>query len=225
MNKLGRIWLLAALLLLLAAADAAHAETLARNADDLSRLLRQHRPTLRLKPVEAVQGCGSGGCSVMLGSIAIDLDAGDLRRRSGAPLAWALDGAVGVADLPEVNWTPLNGFTVLRGGRAWGECMEFSHAGLGNSGRAQRWRTLVLVAAGSRSALRITGYWAACAALAQGSTSAEVLLPTVEPVAIGEAALQIVWHRCALRGCVRSVDARRVEGRADSESGQLTLQP
>lgn len=59
----------------------------------------------------------------------------------------------------------------------------------------------------------------------QGSTSAEVMLPTVEPVAISEAALQIVWHRCALRGCVRSVDARHVEGRADSDGGQLTLQP
>ena len=119
MNRLGRIWLLAALLLL-AAIDAAYAETLAINADDLSRLLRQDRPALRLKPVEAVQGCGPRGCSVMLGSIAIDLDAGRLRRRSGAPLAWALDVPLGGADLPEVNWAPLRGFTVLRGGRAWG---------------------------------------------------------------------------------------------------------
>lgn len=224
MNRLGWRWLLAALMLLVAA-DAALAETPASNTDDLSRLLRQNRPALRLKPVEAVQGCGPGGCHVMLGSIAIDLDAGRLRRRSGAPLAWALDVPLGGADLPEVNWMPLRGFTVLRGGRAWGECLEFGHVGLGNSGRAQRWRTLVLVAAGSRSALRVTGYWAACAALAQGSTSAEVMLPTVEPVAISEAALQIVWHRCALRGCVRSVDARHVEGRADSDGGQLTLQP
>lgn len=224
MSRHGRFWLLAELLLLVAT-GAAGAETTAGHAEDLSRLLRQDRPAVRLKPIEAVQACGPGGCGVLLGSITIDLDAGRLRRRGGPPLAWALDGPLGVADLPDLNWAPLRGFKVLRGGRAWGQCIEFAHAGLGNSGRAQRWRTLVLVAEGSRSAQRITGYWAGCAALAQGSTSGEVMLPTVEPVASGEPALQIVWHRCALRGCVRSLDARRVAGRADSESGQLTLRP
>jgi hypothetical protein len=118
---------------------------------------------------------------------------------------------------------PLRGYAIRRAGRSWGQCVEFAHGGLGNSGRAQRWRTLVLVATDGRTAHRFTGYWAACAALVQGAQSGEVMLPTVEPVQPGAAALQVVWNRCDARRCVRAIDTRSVEGSAASEDGQLII--
>ena len=155
----------------------------------------------------------------------IDADVGSLRRSNGSLLPLTADGAVPAADLPELNWTPLRGFTVRQGRTTWGQCLEFAHAGLGSSGRAQRWRTVLLVAAGGRSAQRVTGYRVGCAALCAGPGAADVQLPSVQPVVQGQPALHIVWHRCSARGCERRVDDRTVQGRADSDSGALTLGP
>ena len=216
-----RGWAVCALL----AAAGASADTGVTDTDTLSQALRQGRPAARLQPLAAVQGCGPAGCGVQLGGLFIDTEQGGLRRANGRPLPLAVDGPLAAAELPELNWTPLRAYAVRRGARPWGQCLEFAHAGLGSSGRAQRWRTLVLVAAGGQGAQRVTGYQAACAALAQGRQAGEVMLPTVQPVAAGAPALQIVWHRCTARGCERSVDERAVDGRADSEGGELTLRP
>lgn len=161
----------------------------------------------------------------MVGGLTIDVEAGSLRRSKGRPLLWLIDSPLAATEWPEVNWAPLRGYSVLSGRHTWGQCIEFGHAGLANSGHAQHWRTVVLVATGARGAQRFMGYWAACAALARGSRPGEVLLPLVEPVRAGTPALQIVWHRCAAGGCVRSVDARSVVGSLDDGRGRLVLRP
>lgn len=215
--------LAAALLGGLGAARAEAASAVAGNTDELNALLRQDRAAVALRPLETQQGCGPAGCGVRLGGLAIDTEAGTLRRTGGRALPWVVAGPVPAAELPEVNWEPLRGYAVQRAGRAWGQCIEFAHAGLGNSGRAQRWHTVVLVADGGRSAHRFTGYWAACSALTQAPRAGSVLLPTVEPAQPGAVALQVVWNRCDARRCTREVDPRRVEGDASSEDGRLTV--
>lgn len=207
-----------------ARADAA-AQAVLPDTAALSGLLLAGRPAVRLKPLAAVTGCGLAGCRVMLGGLFVDADTSRVHRSRGPALHWAVDGPVLAADLPELSPAPLRGYTVWRGQQAWGQCLEFAHAGLGSSGRAQRWRSVVLVAAGGRSAQRVMGYQAACAALAAGPAPGEVQLPTVEVVAAGQPGLQIVWHRCSQRGCQRSADPRSIDGQPDSETGQLTLRP
>lgn len=182
---------LAAALLLMASA---HAEDVASNATELFGALRQTLPAARLAPLTAVQGCGPAGCSVALGGVTIDTDAGTLRSAAGRLIPWVVYAPARAADLPEVDWQPLRGFSVGRASRPWGRCIEFGHTGLGNSGRAQRWRTVVLVPAAGRSAYRFIGYWASCEAVAQGPTTREVMLPTVEPVTLGVATLHIAWE-------------------------------
>jgi len=227
---------LAALLLLAGAGAGAvgtSAATTAGNAAELAQALRGARPAAALRPLQAVQGCGPAGCVVMLGGLSVDTEAGTLRRAGGQALPWAAAGAgagaIPAAELPEVNWEPLRGFGVRREGRAgragqaWGQCIEFAHAGLGNSGRAQRWRTVVLVADGGRSAHRFIGYWAGCEALTQGTRAGTVSLPTVEPVHAGAAALHVVWNHCDKKRCLREADPRQLEGSAWSEDGRLRV--
>ena len=204
-----------------ARADATALAAAQPDADALSLALRAGHPPVRLQPLATVTGCGPQGCGVLLGRLFVDADTARLHRGGGPPLAWVVDGPIPAADLPDLSPTLLRGFRVLQGRQVWGDCLEFAHAGLGSSGHAQRWRSVVLVAAGSRSAQRVVGYQAACAALAGGPAPGQVLLPTVQGVAAGQPGLQIVWHRCSRRGCQRSIDQRRVEGHADSESGQI----
>jgi hypothetical protein len=206
-------------------AMAARADTLAPDSAALAAALRNGCPAARLQPMPAVQGCGPAGCGTRLGPLFVDADAGSLRRGTGQPLPVVVDGPVAAADLPELNWTPLRGYTVRQGRVAWGQCLEFAHASLGSSGRGQRWRSVLLVANGGHSAQRIAGYQAGCAALCAGPGASQVQLPAVEPVQLGQPALQIAWHRCTAQGCERQADDRAVDGRADSESGLLTLRP
>lgn len=207
------------------ASGAAGADTVVANSDELGTALRQACPAVRLQALPAVQGCGPAGCGTQLGGLFVDADAGRLRRSNGRLLPLITAGPVPAADLPELNWTPLRAYTVQLGRHNWGQCLEFSHAGLGSSGRAQRWRTVLLVAAAGRSAQRVTGYQIGCAALCAGPAATEVQLPAVQPVVAGLPALHIVWHRCSAKGCAIHNDARTVEGRADSDSGALTLRP
>ena len=195
------------------------------DADALGTALRQGCPSVRLQALPVVQGCGPAGCGTQLGGLFVDADAGSLHRSNGVPLPLVVDGPMPAADLPELNWTPLRGYAVRQGRSTWGQCLEFAHAGLGSSGRSQRWRTVLLVAAGGRSAHRVTGYQVGCAALCAGPAAAEVQLPSVQPVVSGQPALHIVWHRCSAKGCERRVDDRAVEGRADSDSGVLSVGP
>ena len=204
-------------------AAAAHAEDVVSNATELYRALRPAIPAAGLVPLMAVQGCGPAGCNVVLGGVKIDTDAGTLRSAAGRPIRWAVAEPAGVANLPEVNWAPLRGFGVRRAGKPWGHCLEFGHAGLENSGLAQRRRTVVLVPAAGRSAYRFIGYWAGCEALAQGPATAEILLPIVEAATPGVAALHIVWNRCTPRRCTREHDSRVVNGDANGEDGRLMI--
>jgi hypothetical protein len=206
---------------LLCALPVASANDVAGNTDELTRVLGQARKPATLNALSMVQGCGPVGCGVTLGGLVIDTDTGSVRRSNGRLLSWVPTGAV--ADLAEVNWEPLRGYGVRHAGRNWGQCLEFAHTGLGNSGRAQRWRTLALVPADGRTAYRFTGYWAACAALVQGTQAGEIILPTVEPVQPGASALRLVWNHCDVRRCVRDIDTRSVEGNPGSEDGRLTL--
>jgi len=193
-------------------------------ADALGPALRQGCPAARLQPVQALQGCGPAGCGSWLGPLFVDADGGGLRR-SGRALPLVPSGPPPAADLPELNWTPLRAFSVRQGRSTWGQCLEFAHAGLGSSGHGQRWRSVLLLPAAGRSAWRVTGYQLDCDALCTGPGAAQVQLPAVQPVVLGEPALHIVWHRCTAAGCVRQADPRSVDGRADSDSGALRLGP
>lgn len=188
--------------------------------------LQQGCPVARLQPLQPVGVCGAAGCGHWLGSLFIDGDGdGAGLRRAGRSLPVVVDGPPDLADLPELNWRPLAAFSVRQGRRAWGQCLEFAHAGLGSSGRAQRWRSVLLVPAGGRGAVRITGYQVGCDALCAGPAPGQVQLPAVQPVAVDQPALQIVWHRCSASGCERHSDARKVDGRADSDDGVLRIGP
>ncbi len=212
------------LLVLGIAAASEGAGEVAGDTDQLIRVLRGASLPVELAALKMAQGCGPAGCIAALGGVVVDTEAGALRRAGGSTLEWIVAGRIPVADLPEVNWAPLRGFRVRRAGRSWGVCIEFGHTGLGNSGRAQRWRTLVLVPASGRSAHRFTGYRASCEALVRGAHSGEVALPIVELAQPGTATLEIVWHRCDAQRCVREPDPRSVEGSPASEDGRLTIQ-
>jgi hypothetical protein len=181
-------------------------------------------PAVRLQTLPTLQGCGPSGCGTWVGPLFVGAEGAGLRRRHGAQLQLA-DGPLAAADQPELNWRPLRGFNVLMGRRTWGQCLEFSHAGVGNSGHAQRWRSVLLVAVGARSAQRVIGYQVACTAVCLGPTAGRVQLPAVQPVAAGQPALQIVWTRCGAAGCDDRIDQRAVEGDAASDSGVLTIRP
>ncbi len=119
-------------------------------------------------------------------------------------------------ELPEMDWNPDQGYKVLHTGRRWGTCLEFSHAGLGKSGRNQRWSTVVLVPwKGSKPgavAHRFVGYWLDCDSLVEGSKAGEIMLPIIEPVAAGDSHLHIVWQHCTLQSCIKVNDSRTVSG-------------
>ena len=200
----------------------------ADTGDAWDAALRRGCPAGALQPIPLLQGCGPTGCGTWLGPLFVSADGAGLQRRAGQLLP-LVNGPLPAADLPELNWTPLRAYTVRIGrgaGRStWGQCLEFTHSGLGNSGRAQRWRSVLLVANGSTSAQRVVGYQASCAALCSGPIAGEVMLPSVQPVVPGQPALHVIWSRCGAGACEHHVDERTVEGRADSDSGMLMLRP
>ena len=230
--------------------DEAPAETSARQLGDepeatarspLAEVLAERNPPAQLEALPLRSGCTPAlcgpdqvenydeptppGCTPMYCSVQVDRvewigDAQELRIIGGEHIDLVNAGvgpALELADQP---------FAAARVGTAespWGVCLALSHAGLGQSGRSQRWITLVLVPYANgepgRSATRLTGAWASCEDLQQGADADEVLLPLVEPSAEGDAGLLLQRYRCSLQGCRRDAEAKpvRVEFNEDGE--------
>lgn len=172
--------------------------------------------------------CIPTNCNTAIDGLVIMRDK-ELLRREGEESRIVLQhhGPGNPKDLPAVDWTPNRGFRVFRAGSRWGTCLEFSHAGMGKSGRYQRWASVVLVpwqdGQPASVAHRFVGYWAGCDSLAEGDEEGEVKLPIVEPVATGSRRLHLVWHHCTAKRCVKVKDPRTVSGRPGSEDGTLLI--
>ncbi len=156
-------------------------------------------------------GCTPMRCSVQVDRIEWEGDEQALRIIGGERIDLANAGAGPALELAD------HPFSAVRVGAAespWGVCLALSHAGLGQSGRGQRWITLVLAPYSDgepgRSAMRLTGAWASCEDLERGADGGEVLLPLVEPSDEGAADLLLRHYRCSLEGCRRDTEATSV---------------
>jgi len=168
-------------------------------------------------------GCTPMQCSVQVDRIEWIGDAQALRVVGGERIDLFNAGAGPALELADQP------FAAVRVGAAespWGVCLALSSAGLGQSGRAQRWITLVLAPYANgepgRSATRLTGARASCEDLEQGADADEVLLPLVEPSDAGATGLLLQRYRCSLEGCRRDAEAMpvRVEFNEDGELGR-----
>ncbi len=106
-----------------------------QNARALRDFLVAGRQAATIEPVVAERGCGPINCS-------IDLDGVSILRNRGVVLDAATRKPLKIRQqtagkLPTLDWQPLRGFSVSHVGRRWGTCLEFTHAGLGKSGRLQ----------------------------------------------------------------------------------------
>lgn len=204
------------------------------NTAELVNAVTQGLPPAQLTPMAARSGCGPRGCDTFTGTLRIDRDHGSMyiegQRR---PLKRADHSAVNGQELPEIDWASPRAFAVQTAGRTWGTCLRFPHEGLGKSGSAQRWTSVVLVPAGrpgvTVQAHRFVGYWASCDALAAGSQAGKVVLTVVERSAPPPAStpadappaasLEAARYLCSATGCTRQPDA--VSLGLDSASGAL----
>ncbi len=180
-----------------------------------------------LKPLPQSRGCGPKGCDILVGALLIDLELGTLHD-SATGRGWTRvdHGAANGLPFPDIDWTSPQAFNVGVGSMRWGTCLAFPHEGLGKSGTAQRWRSVVLVPAARPGvkvqAHRFTGYWATCEGLTTGSRPGEVVLPVVEAFTEGPSdaaseassvpawSLQEVRYLCKRNGCTRLPGVRRV---------------
>lgn len=157
----------------------------------------------------------------------IDLDLGTLREAATGRAWTRVDhGAANGLPFPDIDWTSPQAFNVGVGSMRWGTCLAFPHEGLGKSGTAQRWRSVMLVPAARPGAKvqvhRFTGYWATCEGLTAGSRPGEVVMPVVEAFTEGASdaasdassvpawSLQEVRYLCKRDGCTRLPGVRRV---------------
>ncbi|QPF71472.1 hypothetical protein G8A07_00070 [Roseateles sp. DAIF2] len=213
----------------------------ATNATELSELLRRELKTSQYTPVRLVaitleSGCGPKGCSVDAERLSVQTEPqGQLLNNSKGKERRVLQlvehrPAAG-QPLPELDWRPSDAWRVFVGQRRWGSCLEFSHSGLGKSGRLQRWSTVVLVPFHRNqqpgpTAHRFSGYWSGCDMLMADIKSGILVLPILEPVAAAQesdVALQLVHYRCGLAsGCAGRPSPLRVTSNPDT--GALNFQ-
>lgn len=220
---------LMALTLLAVPIATALGDGIAGDAQDLRKVVMAELQPAIIETAFSERGCGPVGCSIDIDGLSI------LRERKMIQPSEGEDSEIrlkqhapgGPKNLPEMDWEPIAGFKVFRAGRRWGTCIEFGHAGVGKSGRYQRWISVVLVPwKGSRPnsvAHRFVGYWAGCDSLAEGIRPGEIILPIIEPVATAASRLRIVLYHCIVERCIPIEDARSVNGDPNSESGALVI--
>lgn len=221
--------ILMSLVLLLIAALQAFADEKISNCERLqAALMIGHRATMNEK-LDSWGGCEetTNECSTHFENLTVLREREAIQGKDGKPIRIEQHAPGNSKCLPEMDWDPLAGYKVISAGTRWGTCLEFSHAGLGKSGRYQRWTSLVLVPGkGAEPGLvahRFVGYWATCASLAEGDKEGEVLLPIIEPIKIGHGPLHLVWYHCNTKRCIKIKDKRIVSGDSNSESGELVI--
>lgn len=199
------------------------------NARQLREFLTTGRPSVTAEASAAQRGCGPEGCRIDIGGVSIDREHGLLVGTENKHSILIRPQVAG--ELPELDWEPLGGFAVSVAGQHWGSCLEFSHAGLGKSGRYQRWTSVILVPwlntyPGS-IAYRFVGYWAGCDLILAGDKPGEIRMPVIQRQEKPGAApsLQIVWHTCTALACQPNQDRRAVTEDINSDAGALIVGP
>lgn len=218
-----RILVTALAILLSWAANAACDES-AADAGALREHLLAGRQPVQLDAIKAQRGCGPDGCSATFEGLSVMREDAGLRSAAGQALDTQQHAPPGMPVLPELDADPLGAFRVSRDGRPWGACLEFAHTGLGKSGAAQRWTSIVLVPDRAVVAHRFIGYWAGCDSLAQGDTSGEVILTVVEPAAENTSELRWASYHCDATRCALIVDPGVTAVVADHQTGALRIQ-
>lgn len=211
-------------LMMLALAPFAYADNIKviGNATELRELLLIEHKAAQIASQIPQRGCGSSGCSIDIAGVSIMQDVGvllDPKTKKQIEIKPQSSG-----DLPEIDWEPLGGYAVTRSGKSWGACLEFTHTGLGKSGRFQRWASVLLVPYAGQIAYRFVGYWAGCDVLMEGDKEDEINLPIIEP-ALGnkDQLLNIIWHSCSKLACKAKEDPRTVREDSSSETGALAI--
>ena len=210
------------------------AGTAVPDTDALTALLLADRTPAQLAQLVLERGCGPRGCQVRVDSLIIAQPSGALRTAAGRPVRLTTHRPPGLP-LPQADWQPLAAYAVSVGGQPWGTCLELAHTGLGRSGSAQRWTSLVLVpavanapAAPRPAAHRFVGYWAACAQLWQPAGDAgRIALPLLGRAngAVHSAAFTETPWLCSARGCIASPAARRFAESTELPGGGLRWLP
>lgn len=214
------------LALLAWAAQPASAEPLVLDtAEARHAFIVANRTPVALTPVAIERGCEPAGCNTYLGDLAIGRDTGLLRfkRKQTLRLLTHADNA------PDLDWTPAKAFRVAHQGKDWGMCLEFSHTGLGKSGRFQRWRSVILLPwKGARPAPvahRFVGYWTACNDLTDGGKAGEIALALIAPVENAPTPLRLLAWTCNAKTChsTPTSDLRLIQYVPDSETGAISV--
>ena len=195
----------------------------AANATELGALLKAGHEPVTLAEQRFERGCQGDVCSMVWQDLVFRAQPGGIRRASGRVLRLASPADDAKQPLPDLDWEPLAGYQVSVEGRPWGSCFELSHAGLGKSGTAQRWASVILVPQGRAQAHRFVGYFTGCDALVQTAKPAEVALPMVSHAAGAAPGWQVVWQVCGARACRSLPDARQVQAVAGDPGGALVL--
>jgi hypothetical protein len=214
---------------------------IAGNAAELHELLVGDRPPVELQTINPQRGCGPAGCRIDVGDVSIAIGKGTLTHRitradGRQEIALVEHRASGAETWPDIDWPPLRSYRVNLGGMPWGLCMEFSHAGMGRSGSAQRWRSLVLLpdradetgSSAPSSAHRFMGYWALCRNLTQATRPGHVELPMVEAITSADSAaatqkLVLRIHDCDAQGCSSTADPRAIHSKSTGSPAQPVL--
>ena len=207
------------------AASAAFGQGMAADATQLRKILMVGQRPAKIQVVTSKLGCGAADCSSDIDGLSFFRETRVILRAGGGKVRLEERGPENGKGLPEMDWEPAQGFKVFRAGKRRGTCLHFSHEGIGSSGTYQRWSSVVLVPwkdnRPNTVAQRFVGYWAGCDFLAEGDKAGEVILPIIEPIAIGSKNLHLVWQRCTLVRCTPVEDARKVS--ADPGRGALLI--
>lgn len=194
---------------------------LATNGTELQRLLTAERVLAQLDERALQHACHRETCFTTWQDWVITSHPVEIRSAAGQHLQWVLHAGRKEPQWPRLDASPLAGYWVASGGQRWGACLEFAHAGLGKSGSAQRWTSVVLIADGSHQAHRFVGYWAGCDSLVQGGMPGQIELPAVRRSP--DSGLSIAWHRCHAKTCDVRFDARLIEPVQDDPAGALVV--
>lgn len=162
------------------------------------------------------EGCTPGRCSTRIDTAEWDGEATDLRVVGGGQIRLR---KVSAGPAPELDAEPLAAWRVHSAGQVWGLCMEFAHEGLGRSGRAQRWASLLLLpyreGRPADEAWRFTGYWASCGVLRSGVSAGAIELPLIEPAQGAQVGLSLERYHCDRLACERTQASQRLQAGDD----------
>ena len=191
----------------------------------LRSLVVEGRVPMALERATPQSGCTPSECIVQVEGLTIVPDKRLLRQGSSRPIRLVQHLGLGGRELPAMDWTPTDVYTVSQQGQRWGLCLEFSHSGPGRSGSFQRWTSIVLLPwlgqHPARTAHRFVGYWASCDQLTSGTKPEQLVLGLVE---LGRAdRLSLVNYTCDRQRCQRGAVRRAVSVLVEGDAKVLRV--